>query len=126
VYLQPVIQEKFNNEILQQMLPLMDDVANPRFVLLMTSTVQNSADLSCFRVQTHCAAALVNFMEDAERHQVQPFLDNLVSKLVGLLNSNKTYVQEQVITTIATVADCSAESFVKVLLKLNGSFTSKD
>ncbi|KAJ3408814.1 hypothetical protein HDV05_004749, partial [Chytridiales sp. JEL 0842] len=90
----PVMQRKFNDDILSHMVPLMEDVANPR-------------------VQAHCAAALVNFMEDAEKLQVGKYLDDVVAKLVGLLGSNKTYVQEQVITTIATVADCSADMFVQ-------------
>ena len=89
------MQKKFNNVILSQMIPLLEDAGNPR-------------------VQAHCAAALVNFMEDADKPQVEPFLDQIFSKLVALLNSNKTYVQEQVITTIATVAECAEDLFEKV------------
>ncbi|KAJ3022606.1 UNVERIFIED_CONTAM: hypothetical protein HDU68_009027, partial [Siphonaria sp. JEL0065] len=89
----PTFQADYNDVILQNLVPLMDDVANPR-------------------VQSHSAAALVNFMEDADKHKITPVLDEIVRRLVGLLNVEKTYVQEQAITTIATVADCAGKNFV--------------
>ncbi|KAJ3143227.1 hypothetical protein HK100_000026 [Physocladia obscura] len=89
----PTFQSDYNDIILSNLVPLMDDSANPR-------------------VQSHAAAALVNFMEDADKHKITPALDEIVRRLVGLLNVEKTYVQEQAITTIATVADCAGKNFV--------------
>ncbi|KAJ3252760.1 hypothetical protein HDU77_004937 [Chytriomyces hyalinus] len=89
----PTFQSEYNDVILTNLVPLMDDAANPR-------------------VQAHSAAALVNFMEDADKHKVTPALDEIVRRLVGLLNVTKTYVQEQAITSIATVADCAGKNFV--------------
>ncbi|KAK9371995.1 armadillo-type protein [Lipomyces chichibuensis] len=65
------------------------------------------------RVQAHGAAALVNFCEEAEKETLEPFLDNLLSHLMVLLQSPKKYVQEQVLTTIAIVADAAETKFAK-------------
>ncbi|KAI9345625.1 armadillo-type protein [Obelidium mucronatum] len=89
----PTFQSEYNDIILSNLVPLMDDSANPR-------------------VQSHSAAALVNFMEDADKFKITPVLEEIVRRLVGLLNVEKTYVQEQAITTIATVADCAGKNFV--------------
>jgi hypothetical protein len=42
-------------------------------------------------------------------------LDTIFERLLVLLNSGRTYVQEQAITSIATVADSAEERFVKVM-----------
>lgn len=66
------------------------------------------------RVQTHAAAALVNFCEEATKDIVEPYLDDLLNNLLTLLKSSpKRYVQEQVITTIAVVADAAENKFIK-------------
>ena len=66
------------------------------------------------RVQTHAAAALVNFCEEATKDIIEPYLDDLLNNLLNLLKSSpKTYVQEQVITTIAVVADAAENKFIK-------------
>ncbi|KAH3661589.1 hypothetical protein OGAPHI_006437 [Ogataea philodendri] len=66
------------------------------------------------RVQAHAAAALVNFCEDATKEVLEPYLDNLLTNLLTLLQSApKRYVQEQVITTIAIVADAAKTKFIK-------------
>jgi importin-5 len=67
------------------------------------------------RVQAHAAAALVNFCEaiSVEGDIIEPYLDGILERLLGLLRSPKRYVQEQAVTTIATVADAAAEKFVK-------------
>lgn len=66
------------------------------------------------RVQTHAAAALVNFCEEATKEIVEPYLDDLLNNLLTLLKSSpKKYVQEQVITTIAVVADAAENKFIK-------------
>lgn len=66
------------------------------------------------RVQAHASAALVNFSEEASKDIIEPYLDNLLSNLLTLLQSApKRYVQEQVITTIAIVADAAQNKFLK-------------
>ncbi|CAJ0754734.1 18887_t:CDS:1, partial [Entrophospora sp. SA101] len=56
---------------------------------------------------------LVNFCEAADKSILEPYLDTIFERLLVLLNSGRTYVQEQAITTIATVADSSEDRFVK-------------
>ncbi|VEU19614.1 DEKNAAC100612 [Brettanomyces naardenensis] len=66
------------------------------------------------RVQAHAAAALVNFCEEASQQVLEPYLDGLLSNLLSLLQSApKRYVQEQVVTTIAIVADAAENRFIK-------------
>ncbi|OLY77768.1 Importin subunit beta-3 [Smittium mucronatum] len=90
----PTVQEKFHSIVLQSLIPAMDDVSNPR-------------------VQAHAAAAMVNFCEEARKKTIEPYLDTLFERLMKLLTSDKRYVQEQAITTIATVADSAQELFRK-------------
>ncbi|KAF9129600.1 hypothetical protein BGW39_004001 [Mortierella sp. 14UC] len=63
--------------------------------LVLTNLIPVMDDAPFPRVRAHAAAALVNFCE------------------ASLLNTGTTYVQEQAITTIATVADSAEDRFVK-------------
>ncbi|KXS13655.1 importin subunit beta-3 [Gonapodya prolifera JEL478] len=90
----PDLQSKYHAVILPQLIPTMDDTKNPR-------------------VQAHAAAALVNFAEEATEDDVAPYLDDVVVRLMGLLASPKKYVQEQALTTLATVADSAEKQFAK-------------
>ncbi|GAB7363350.1 hypothetical protein MBLNU230_g3631t1 [Neophaeotheca triangularis] len=63
------------------------------------------------RVQAHAAAALVNFCEEAEKEILAPYLDRLLQLLMGLLENQKRFVQEQALSTIATVADSAETAF---------------
>lgn len=66
------------------------------------------------RVQSHAAAALVNFCEEAKSSTLEPYLDTLLTNLLGLLqNSPKSYVHEQVLTTIAIIAEAADQKFIK-------------
>ncbi|KAI9757641.1 MAG: hypothetical protein M4579_003366 [Chaenotheca gracillima] len=65
------------------------------------------------RVQSHAAAALVNFCEEAEKSILEPYLDNLLSHLLVLLRSPQRFVQEQALSTIATVADSAEAAFAR-------------
>ncbi|KAF2723421.1 ARM repeat-containing protein [Polychaeton citri CBS 116435] len=65
------------------------------------------------RVQSHAAAALVNFCEEAERKTLEPYLDSLLEHLMQLLQNQKRFVQEQALSTIATVADSAETAFGK-------------
>jgi len=63
-------------------------------------------------VQSHAAAALVNFCEEAEKEILEPYLDELLKRLLALLtNDSKRYVQEQALSTIATIADSAEQAF---------------
>ena len=64
------------------------------------------------RVQAHAAAALVNFCEEAERKVLEPYLADLLQHLLLLLRSQKRYVQEQALSTIATIADSAETAFI--------------
>ncbi|KAF9103746.1 hypothetical protein BGX27_010397 [Mortierella sp. AM989] len=88
------IQKSYHSIILTNLIPVMDDAKYPR-------------------VCAHAAAALVNFCEAIEKRTLVPYLDAIFERLLSLLNTGTTYVQEQAITTIATVADSAEESFVK-------------
>jgi len=78
-------------------------------------------DQSYPRVQAHAAAALVNFTEECPRKILAPYLDQLVnaleivltSKIQELLQGGTKLVLEQILTTIATVADTAEEKFTK-------------
>ena len=73
-------------------------------------------------MHAHAAAALINFFEGVQRDTLIPYLDSIVERLLKLLNpaasdaskQPKRYVQEQVITTLAMVADASEATFAKV------------
>lgn len=73
------------------------------------------------RVQAHAAAALVNFTEECPRKILTPYLDQLVhaleqvlsSKIQELLQGGTKLVLEQILTTIATVADTAEDRFTK-------------
>lgn len=90
----PFLQKNFHEAVISSLLPLMDDASQPR-------------------VQAHAAAAMVNFCEEADKATLEPYLDSIFERLLVLLRTPKTYVQEQAITTIATVADCAESKFVK-------------
>jgi len=89
----PALQKNFHEIVLSSLIPVMED-REPR-------------------VQAHAAAALVNFCEEVDKAVLDPYLDPLFERLLVLLNINKTYVQEQAITTIATVADSAEDKFIK-------------
>ncbi|KAH8294819.1 hypothetical protein KR018_003373 [Drosophila ironensis] len=95
----PTFEKKFHSQVIPGLLALLDDVANPR-------------------VQAHAGAALVNFSEDCPKNILTRYLDGIMAKLESILNSKfkelvekgNKLVLEQVVTTIASVADtCEAE-----------------
>ena len=90
-----IMQEKYHKVVLTNIIPVL-----------------NSAEP---RVQSHAAAALVNFCEEAEKEILEPYLDDLLSHLLQLLSSpsQKRFVQEQALSTIATIADSAETAFGK-------------
>ncbi|KAF7281384.1 karyopherin beta 3 [Rhynchophorus ferrugineus] len=97
----PVFEKKFHENVVPGLLMLLDDNANPR-------------------VQAHAGAALVNFAEDCPKYILTPYLDPLMAKLEGILTSKvkelvekgTKLVLEQVVTTIASVADTAENEFI--------------
>ncbi|KAI9024505.1 hypothetical protein CLU79DRAFT_834266 [Phycomyces nitens] len=90
----PYLQKHFHQAVITALLPIMEDITQPR-------------------VQAHAAAAMVNFCEETDKSILDPYLDAIFERLLVLLKTPKIYVQEQAITTIATVADCAEDKFVK-------------
>ena len=98
----PVFQKKFHEKVVPALLHLMDDNANPR-------------------VQAHAGAALVNFSEDCPKGILAPYLDTIITKLEQVLTAKfkelvergTKLVLEQVVTTLASVADTSEEKFIQ-------------
>lgn len=97
----PTFEKKFHEQVVPGLLSLLDDVQNPR-------------------VQAHAGAALVNFSEDCPKNILTRYLDGIMAKLEAVLNSKfkelvekgNKLVLEQVVTTIASVADTCEKEFV--------------
>ena len=96
----PLFEKKFHSKVIPGLLHLMDDNDNPR-------------------VQAHAGAALVNFSEDCPKNILTQYLDSIIAKLETILQSKfkelvekgSKLVLEQVVTTIASVADTAEEKF---------------
>ncbi|XP_050306794.1 importin-5 [Anthonomus grandis grandis] len=97
----PVFEKKFHDRVVPGLLMLLEDNANPR-------------------VQAHAGAALVNFAEDCPKHILSGYLEPLMAKLEVILTAKvkelvekgTKLVLEQVVTTIASVADTAENEFV--------------
>nr|CAH7769767.1 unnamed protein product [Callosobruchus chinensis] len=97
----PSFEKKFHAIVVPALLALLDDDAHPR-------------------VQAHAGAALVNFAEDCPKHVLSGYLDPLMAKLEGILTAKfkelvekgTKLVLEQVVTTIASVADTAENEFI--------------
>ncbi|XP_034029930.1 importin-5 [Thalassophryne amazonica] len=97
----PTFQKKFHDKVISALLQTMEDQGNPR-------------------VQAHAAAALINFTEDCPKALLIPYLNSLVqhlhvimvAKLQELIQKGTKLVLEQVVTSIASVADTAEEKFV--------------
>ncbi|KAM3958280.1 karyopherin beta 3 [Aphomia sociella] len=98
----PIFEKKFHDKVVPGLLLVLDDNANPR-------------------VQAHAAAALVNFSEDCPKPILTPYLDALMSKLEEILTAKfkelvergTKLVLEQIVTTIASVADTVEKDFIQ-------------
>lgn len=88
----PRIQEEFHAQIVPSLIAVMDDSANPR-------------------VQSHAAAAVINFCDAATPSLIAPYLQALLMKLRSLLQSPLRLTQEQAVTAIAAVADSADAQF---------------
>ncbi|CAB3220948.1 unnamed protein product [Arctia plantaginis] len=97
----PIFEKKFHDKVVPGLLMVLDDNANPR-------------------VQAHAAAALVNFSEDCPKPILTQYLDPLMNKLEVILTTKfkelveqgTKLVLEQIVTTIASVADTVEKDFL--------------
>ncbi|PRT53656.1 Importin subunit beta-3 [Wickerhamiella sorbophila] len=80
---------------------------------ILPALISKLSNESTFRVQAHAAAAIVNFCEHASKEVMDGYLDDMLSRLLQLLQGPKRYVQEQVLTTIGVVADAAEQKFSK-------------
>lgn len=87
-----VMQSQYHQVVLGCVIPMLGDRDSPR-------------------VQAHAAASLVNFCEEADQDILEPYMDSLFKGLLPLLDTQYRYLQEQTITTIATIADCAGDRF---------------
>ncbi|CAG2257042.1 IPO5 [Mytilus edulis] len=98
----PLFQKKYHNRVVPELLQIMDDNANPR-------------------VQSHGAAALVNFAEECPKIVLSQYLDVILDKMEQVLSSKfkellergVKLVLEQVVTALASVADTVEEKFTQ-------------
>lgn len=96
----PTFQKKFHSKVIPGLLMILEDEANPR-------------------VQAHGGAALVNFAEDSPKNILLSYLDSILNKLLEVLikkvhelaNHKRKLVLEQIVTTIAAVADTCEDKF---------------
>ena len=65
------------------------------------------------RVQAHAAAAMVNFSEQCPPEHMAPYLDQLMNKLMQMLQGRSKMVQESALTALASVADNAGTVFAK-------------
>uniref|UniRef100_A0A6M2DRC2 Putative karyopherin importin beta 3 n=1 Tax=Xenopsylla cheopis TaxID=163159 RepID=A0A6M2DRC2_XENCH len=97
----PIFEKKFHNKVVPGLLMVLEDNMNPR-------------------VQAHAGAALVNFSEDCPKNILTQYLESIMAKLEAILTAKfkelvekgTKLVLEQVVTTIASVADTSEKEFV--------------
>ena len=89
----PLFQIRYYHQVLQSLIMVMDDIKNPR-------------------VQSHAAAAIINFCDHCDKMIIEPYLHSLLSKLAQLLKQENIIVLEQAITAVAAVADCVMDKFI--------------
>ncbi|KPI93520.1 Importin-5 [Papilio xuthus] len=98
----PNFEKKFHSKVVPGLLLVLDDSENPR-------------------VEAHAAAALVNFSEDCPKPILTQYLGPLMGKLEIILTTKfkelvergTKLVLEQIVTTIASVADTVESDFVQ-------------
>lgn len=109
----PRVQWSACNALGQLSTDLAPDVQRSFGPLILPGLIEKLSSVYVFKVQAHAAAALVNFSDAADQDAMNPFLDDLLTRLLALVQSPKRYVQEQALTTIAMVADSAQELFTK-------------
>uniref|UniRef100_A0AAY5KL98 TOG domain-containing protein n=1 Tax=Esox lucius TaxID=8010 RepID=A0AAY5KL98_ESOLU len=121
----PTFQKKFHDKRLQLAVSIgafpadlfVSPIPPPQVISALLQTMEDQTNP---RVQAHAAAALINFTEDCPKSLLVPYLDSLVqhlhvimaAKLQELVQKGTKLVLEQVVTSIASVADTAEEKFV--------------
>lgn len=67
------------------------------------------------RMQAHASAAVVNFSENCEQELLPPYLDNLISKLLTLLQRGQRTVQVRKTSIPTTNCDCCTQLHERIL-----------
>ncbi|XP_035214122.1 importin-5-like [Stegodyphus dumicola] len=88
-------------------------------VKVIPALLQSIADNTCPRVQAHAGAALVNFFEDCPKNILVLYMDSicgrigviLKKKLDDLVEKGTKLVLEQLVVTLASLADTVEERF---------------
>ena len=109
----PRVQYACCNALGQMSTDFADVIQRTAGARILPALISKLTNKSVPRVQAHAAAALVNFSEAASKDTLEPYLDDLLNNLLVLLQSPKRYVQEQVLTTIAIIADAAENKFIK-------------
>lgn len=108
---QGIMQEKYHQLIVPSLLKGMDDPLP--------------------KVKAHAATAIVNFVEECDNQFIEPYMNQMLFRLLGLLKSGHRYCQEQSLSAISAVADCAEKLFMQyyhdfvpllkqILLQANG------
>eukprot|EP01121_Diplochlamys_sp_Union-15-3_P011705 TRINITY_DN3423_c0_g1_i1.p1 TRINITY_DN3423_c0_g1~~TRINITY_DN3423_c0_g1_i1.p1 ORF type:complete len:876 (-),score=130.93 TRINITY_DN3423_c0_g1_i1:36-2663(-) len=90
----PKFQKHFHKLVLPELMILMDDFNNPR-------------------VQSRVAKSLVNFCHQFDSQLLEIYLDNLMNKLLLMLQKSSRALQEVAVSVIGAVADCADTKFAK-------------
>ncbi|XP_054167473.1 importin-5-like [Oppia nitens] len=96
----PIFENNYHSKVVPNLLILLDDYNNPR-------------------VQAHSGAALVNFFEECPQKIVINYLESVVNKIEVVLNAKikelmergTKLVLEQIVVTLASLADSAQENF---------------
>ena len=64
------------------------------------------------RVQSHACACLTNFVENATKEIIAPFMQQLSQKLIILVKDGISMTKENAVTTLGTVVEKVGEDFV--------------
>uniref|UniRef100_A0A914UJU1 TOG domain-containing protein n=1 Tax=Plectus sambesii TaxID=2011161 RepID=A0A914UJU1_9BILA len=105
----PTLQKRCHQKVVPALLSLLDKLEHPR-------------------VAAHAGAAMVNFSEECPKAIITVYLSDMMAKLEwvleqtfkALLEKGKKLVLEQIITTIASVADAAQEQFINFYDRLMG------
>ncbi|MCD7453686.1 hypothetical protein HAX54_021877 [Datura stramonium] len=89
-YLSPHFQEQYHQQLLPALIEVLDDFDNPR-------------------LQTRAASAILLFSHNCCADILKPYLQKIVSKLVGFLQRGMTMVKEAALATLASLAISSQE-----------------
>jgi hypothetical protein len=118
----PKLQQKYHAQIMPALLMAMAGEGYPYYHSMQQQQQQQQQQpqidypMPHPRVQTHAASALVNFCESVvavDRQCIEPYLEKVLESLFRLLQSDRRYVQQQAIQSIASIAIVAKDHFVR-------------